>query len=423
MNKEKIMALIRAKEEKKAGLVTRSNASTDVAELRSLHEQLNAINEDIRELRSMAEALPPEDTDVSQRTKAVNGDKNVPKTGAESEGDESRSKTFTPDVGFRSVEKVSLAGGEVAEKRARETRGKELKEGRSVTVASGNIIIPQHQGTVLNATFNQVSGLLDGVTPVMLNGGESYEEAYMKPYGDNADYTAEGADYTNVDNTYGYAKMSKTKVTAYSEISNEVRKLPAIDYESTVVTGIKDRMRMKLTRDILVGDGKEGHLTGIFSADATAISAASDKTMAKIDNTTLDEIIFSYGGDENVEDAATLILNKADLKAFSQLRTTDGKKYHTIIVRGNSGTIDGIPYIINSACKAVSATATAAGDYCMAYGPLSAYKLAVFSDTDIQRSTDYKFKQGMIANRGEVYVGGNVVKYNGFLRIKKAATA
>ena len=56
----------------------------------------------------------------------------------------------------------------------------------------------------------------------------------------------------------------------------------------------------------------------------------------------------------------------------------------------------------------------------MAYGNLKNYQLTIFSDIDVKRSTDYKFKEGMIANRGVVFAGGNVVSYNGFLRIKKS---
>ena len=163
-------------------------------------------------------------------------------------------------------------------------------------------------------------------------------------------------------------------------------------------------------------------MTGIFSTAAAAIDAGTDLSISTIDNTTLNNIIFSYGGDEAVEDQAVLLLNKGDLKAFSQLRTTDGKPFHTIVTNGNTGTIDGIPFIINSAASAISKPATTAGAYCMAYGSLSNYKLVVFSDLDVQRSTDYKFKEGMIAHRGEVYAGGNVVAYNGFIRVKKAVS-
>ncbi|HFK2719154.1 TPA: phage major capsid protein, partial [Escherichia coli] len=154
----------------------------------------------------------------------------------------------------------------------------------------------------------------------------------------------------------------------------------------------------------------------------TAIDAATDLEISEIDNTTLDEIIFSYGGDEDVEDAAVLILNKKDLKAFAKLRSSDGKKVHTIVSNGNKGTIDGIPFLINSACKAISDAATADGGYVMAYGPLSNYQFTIFSEMDVQRSTDFKFKQGMIAHKGVVFAGGNVVSKNGFLRVKKAPT-
>ncbi|MBR0059917.1 MAG: phage major capsid protein, partial [Selenomonadaceae bacterium] len=61
------------------------------------------------------------------------------------------------------------------------------------------------------------------------------------------------------------------------------------------------------------------------------------------------------------------------------------------------------------------------GDYCMAYGSLSNYLLAEFSPMEVKRSDDYKFREGMAAFRGNCFFGGNVVRRNGFLRIKKSA--
>jgi len=116
-----------------------------------------------------------------------------------------------------------------------------------------------------------------------------------------------------------------------------------------------------------------------------------------------------------------LILSKVDLKAFSQLRTANGEVFHVIVTHGNTGTIDGIPYIINSACKILSSITTTVGSYCMAYGPISNYKLVNFSNLNVQRSTDFKFATGQIAHRGSIFVGGNVVAQNGFLRVKKVA--
>ncbi len=90
----------------------------------------------------------------------------------------------------------------------------------------------------------------------------------------------------------------------------------------------------------------------------------------------------------------------------------------TLINNGNTGTINGVQYIINSSAGTLSTAAD--GDYLMAYGPLSNYEMAVFSKTDVKRSDDVKFKEGMIAHRGSVFAGGNVVAQNGFLRVKKA---
>ena len=59
----------------------------------------------------------------------------------------------------------------------------------------------------------------------------------------------------------------------------------------------------------------------------------------------------------------------------------------------------------------------------MAYGNPLNYQLTIFSDPEIKKSTDYKFKEGMVCHRGVVFAGGNVVSANGFIRIKKAAKA
>lgn len=302
-----------------------------------------------------------------------------------------------------------------------EKRGLDLKENRSITVSSGDLVLPKHTASDIKGTFNQVSSLIDAVAHVPLNGGESYERAYEKGHGEGG-YTDESADYKDTDVQFGYATINKTKITAYSEESEETQKLPNANYSGVIVGGVNKSLRKKITKEILIGDGGAGHLVGIFSDKATAIVPSTDLIISKIDADTLDNIIFSYGGDEDVEDTAVLILNKKDLKAFAMLRDADGKKQYDVKTNGNTGTIDSVPYIINSACKAVSDTTTKDNDYVMAYGPLSNYELATFSPTDIRRSDDFKFKQGMVAHRGSVFIGGNVAAHNGFLRVKKAPT-
>lgn len=420
--KDKLLKLLKAKEERKVKLGKKINETEDVKELREINAELETLNDEILDLRSMIDAVEAKgkETDDNKETQEERDedDKGVEKRTASPFGPTEILAAFGLGTGQASTEEEKRA----KEKEEAEKRGKALKEKRAVTVSSSDIILPQHQAGDIRPTFGEVSSLIDRVTLKPLLGGESFTQPYVKGYGEGG-YTGEGQDYADAEPIFGYAEINKSKVAAYAEDSEEVLRLPAAAYDAEVQKGIRIAVRKKLAREILIGNGGTNELVGIFSENATAIDPETDLELATIDNNTLDEIIFSYGGDEEVEDAAVLILNKKDLKAFSRLRTTDGKKFHDIKTNGNTGTIDGIPFIINSACKALTDDSTQEGDYCMAYGPLSNYMLAIFSDLEIKRSEDYKFKQGMIAHRGSVFVGGNVVSKNGFLRIKKASQA
>lgn len=320
------------------------------------------------------------------------------------------------EVETRKIEKpgVDKMDKEMELRKAAEQRGQDLIELRTVTVGSSNIIMPRIDSNVINPTFNEVSSLIDRVTARFLPGGETFRQPYITGFG-TGDYKAESDDYATAEPTFNYATINKAKITAYAEDTEEVLKLSVADYDSVVVRGITEAVRKKISKEILIGAGTTNTLTGIFVS--TVINSATDKAITDIDETTLDEIIYSFGGNEDVEGTSVLILNKLDLKKFATLRTNDGEKIYTVINNGNTGTIDGVPYIINSECKA-TATATS-GQYLMAYGPLSNYTMAVFSALDVQRSTDFLFKKGQIAHRGSIFAGGNVTAKDGFLRVKK----
>lgn len=329
-------------------------------------------------------------------------------------------------------------GSEDPKAKAKDTRGKAIKDGKNVkfsakavtknvkALTSADAAMPVHTAADVNETFNDVSSLVDRVKNVQLEGGETYQRGFVKSYGDGAGTTAEGADYNPSEPTFGYVTIKKEKITAYTEEPEEMVKLPNADYDSVVEGSVTKAIRRYLSRQILIGDGSTSKFKGIFHNPTEEAEQVIDPktditTITAIDDGTLDEIIYSYGGDEEVEDVAVLILNKKDLKAFAKLRDKQGRKVYTIVNHGNTGTIDGVPYIINSACKAISDTKTEAGDYNMAYGPLQNYEMAIFSDIDARKSTDYKFKQGQIAYRADIFAGGAVAAYNGFVRVKKAS--
>lgn len=323
--------------------------------------------------------------------------------------------------------------GADAKNQAHTKSGKALKDGKAVkyqaktlakpmntiTTATG-VVMPKHTSPDIAPTFNNVSSLIDRVKTVPLPGGESYQRPFVKSYGDGAGSTAEGADYNTSEPEFGYADIVREKITAYAEEPEEMQKLPDADYDGVVEESVVRAIKRYASRQILIGPGGTGKFRGIFFNPTKAQDDIIDRntditTITAIDDATLDEIIYSYGGDEEVEDIAVLILNKKDLKKFAKLRDKQGRKVYTIVNHGNTGTIDEVPYIINSACGEIGGTADT---YCMAYGPLSNYEVAVFSDIDAQKSTEYKFKQGQIAYKACVFMGGNVVAKNGFIRVK-----
>ncbi|MCL2521260.1 MAG: phage major capsid protein [Erysipelotrichales bacterium] len=304
-----------------------------------------------------------------------------------------------------------------------EERGVALKEGRVVKIAQDEILLPNHVNTTLAPyPFAQVSNLADQVSLVKFKGGETYQKSFVKAQTEMAGYTKEGEDYKEVEPEFGYVTITKCKLTAYTEITEEVEKLPAIEYDAEVIKNIKLSLKRKISHELLRGNGSASNFTGLFSKEAVALADCDDLKISEINENTLDDIIFAYGADEDVETGgASLILNKNDLRSFAGLRTKDGRKLHSIDYVKQ--TIDGIPYIINSNCYALTNPKTKEGSYCMAYGALKNYEIAIFSPIDIAKSTDYKFRQGIIGFKASVFMGGNVIGYQGFVRIAKGAAS
>lgn len=400
---EKLRKILKRKKEIRAKLDAQIQGTIELTE-----EEIKALQGELENLNEEEEAAVEEAEQDEQRKNAEeltkrsqNGNmqlRRIAKPGEEI-GNQEEERELTP-----------------AEKRQ---RGKDLKEQRAITVGSSEIIAPRHTAEGLTKTFNEVSTLVDLVKVTPLNGGEAYQRGYVAGYGEGGAQDDETGDYEDVETKFNYADINKQEITAYQEQPKAVKKLADAAYGDEIVKGIGISIKKKLSKAILTGYKQ---IVGIFqNPNKFAINKNTDIGISSIDENTLDEIVYTYGGDEDVENDAALILNKKDLKAFKKVRYPDGKKVYEIVNNGNTGTIDGIPFVINSACKAISDATTNVDDYCMAYGSLSNYELAVFSDLEVEESNDYKFKQGQIAHRGDGFFGGNVVAKNGFVRVKKAA--
>lgn len=409
---------------------------------------LKKLNEKKEELRKKLENAKPEELAEIRKEIEELKDVEVEEEKTDEMDERSLLKGAIEDLEKRNIkpanakiiEKSNKEERKVEEEKIIEERAKDLKEGkavkiafdsaeqRSVSVSGGTILVPKKYKNEISESFNAVSGIVDMLNTVPLNGGESYSVAFEKGYGEG-DYTTEGGEYKDIDVETDYVETGRAKITSYIEVTKEVKKLPAATYLALISKRVTSSIKKKIGAQAIVGAGTTNTIKGIYNADTKVMpteDGTSDIELAEIDADTLNEITFAYGGNEDVEAPQTLILSKDDLKAFAKVKTPDGKFVYSITKNGARGTIsykDGglaVPFVINSACNSISKTTTTVGKYTMIYGSLMDFELPVFSDLEVQESTDYQFKKGMICYRADAIVGGTVSKYNGFVRVKKA---
>lgn len=413
-------------EEKKKELLAKIENAKDMEELRSLQEELNSLKEEERKAEEEKSKLEEERALLRKDAEGI-----------EVKNNDTEDRSL---INARKIEKPEEEKRNMEEdKKIAEERGQALKDGkaikvdyedRAVTVSSGSVLVEKKYKREIDESFQGVSALVDRVNSIQLDGGDSYSVAFEKTY-DEGDYTAEGADYTEAEPETDYVETGRAKITAYAEVTEELTKLPNANYQALVIKRVRDAIRKKMGGQIIVGAGTNNTIKGIYNADAKVLptSNGADIELEAIDEDTLNTIVFAYGGDEAIEDEQVLILSKKDVEAFSKVKDTTGRFVYKITRNGQTGRIGyaqggvDVPFVINSACNALSNTSTATGNFTMIYGALSSFEMPVFSPLEIKESKDYKFKQGIIAYRGDVIVGGTVSKYKGFVRIKKKAVA
>lgn len=405
-----------------------SEIKVRLKELRS--SVATAKDEELDGISTEIDSLTTEYGNLEKRLKAQNAAMRAVMADGEDDAEDDENNDDGEEIEARSVTTLASAGtsekkrakAEEAKKRAAQAEA--WKKMNRTVVLDSSVLVPEHQSSNLTGyPFNQVSSIIDAVNYLTLPNGETYTEPYIVETG-MADYTSQpsaegtGGEYHQVDLEWDQVQVKKTKITAYSEITKELEKTPAANYAGAVEGNITVSIKKKIAKEIVVGDGAEGHFVGIMSA-AVKPNTVVDFNLGTINENTLDELILNYGGEEDIESKMALLLNKLTLLAFSRVRGSDKRKVYTI--NYENGTIDGIKFYTTSNVKSFDAAAT--GDAVIAYGDFNKYRVAIFSGIDTARSEHYKFRQGITAFRGDVFMGGNIMAYHAFSRVFKAASS
>lgn len=291
-----------------------------------------------------------------------------------------------------------------------ETRAKEFaannrmvighEETRSVLVSSGKIATPTGVSGI-NDAFNNVSSIVDQVKVEDCTGMGSNKVAYVKKRA-TADVTAEGADYNESELEFDFVTISPSTVTTIAYLSKQVQKQSPLAYAAKVRECSLNALR-----------AKTGHI--IVSKILNSALVVNKTDITAIDEFALRKIALAYGGNENVVGNAVLYLNKEDLISFGDVRGKNEKKSTFEIIPNkenpNTGVIqDGglsVSYSIHSGLTKGT----------MLYGQPKNCEMDLFSDYEISVSDDFKFGQGLIAVRGDVEMGADVVAAEGFIKV------
>lgn len=310
---------------------------------------------------------------------------------------------------------------------------------KSVTLATGTLAQPTGAGTnIRDPLGNGVGAIIDQVYAQDLTGMASYLEPYVI-----SEFDASGADVATAagtartassDPTYGVAKISPYELTTTSYVDRNIARLTPANYYAKTFAMAMRALRRDTVKMIFNGDGQSTNndMFGIKTAKNVAGSTIfSTLNVTAVDADLLTNLMFAYGGDEELGGNCRLYLNKADLLALGKLRGTNEKRRLFDIVpdagNPNTGTIrEGgtiVPYSIASNLTALSSSsAGSSAIQTMVYGDPMNYELGLFGDYTVRVDESVKAVERMLTILGDAMVGGNLIVDKGFVVATVAAT-
>lgn len=364
---------------------------------KSVKERLQTIKE---ECDALLQEIEDAEAAAAEAAEAVDGE--------ESADGETRSRTRSDSGFMRRCREFQRTG------RMTYTNARSMIM-RAALLSSGTVG-PTGVGGINDAAGNAVSDFIDLIKVTDCTGMTSYKVAYME-----ADPTAaaitEGTVPTESEPTFGSVTLTPSTVGLIAYISREIRKQSPLQYEQKVnesTTRALRRMLSKIAVDAVLA-----------SALNTTMTLTGASGAALFTPHLLSDIILAYGGDEGVDGAAVLVLNKADLKAFAAVRgSNEFLPVYSIIpdaVNPSAGVIkdnNGLScrYCLNKNVTALStATLSATAKKGMFYGNPQCAELALWGGVDVDVNDGYKFGEGLLTIRAEVTADADVTVKNGFV--------
>lgn len=402
------------------GAATEEDLSTVAAAVEELEATQKTAKDRLETIKEEIDALLA-DISAAEETAAAAAEEGSADPAAEPDADEARSVRSRSNPEFLRRCKTFQTTGKMHYRSAKSML-------RRSALLSAGAAGPTGIGGLNDPAGVTVSELIDLVKVTDCTGMATYRVAYMVADSAAAAHT-EGTVPTESEPTFAYVDLTPGSVALTSYISREIRKVTPLQYEEKIRESATRALRRKLNKmavDAVVASTLNTTFPCVAPSSASSGAALFTPSL-------LSDLILSYGGDEGIDGAAVLVLNKADLRAFAAVRgeneylpvysiIPDATNPSTGIIKDNNGL--SCRYCLNADVTALSgATLSTTAQKTMFYGNPQCLELAMWGGVDLDANDGYKFGEGLITIRGEVTADADVTVKNGFVIVTGAKSA
>lgn len=329
---------------------------------------------------------------------------------AEVDALEARKKELKEEAEKRNALAAKVANGEVGTVKEEGGKMTELEEramnfaqtgktARSI-VTTGKIAMPTQVGGINDLPENGTD-IVDDVFAVALNGNGEYKVAYKKTASTAEDVT-DGEKIGGTGLVTDYVTISPKEWGVIDEISNQIKKMTPLAYESAVVNSAVSALRDEASNKIV---------------EAIKASSLAEKVTAAIDADYLRTLTIGFKAIKN-KGEVKLYLAREDLVALGKVRGTAEKKPLYTITFDAGTTNSGVISEGGTACAFRILDTLTAGT--QLFGQPQTIEMPMWGDYEVATDEHEKFSSNMIVVRGLQTANADLCAYHGMQIVSNA---
>lgn len=270
-------------------------------------------------------------------------------------------------------------------------------------LATGKIAKPSKAGGI-SPLAEANTELVDDVHSFALEGNGSWTVGYKKKHASAADVT-DGAEIGGEGAQFDYVTINPDEVGVTDTVSNQVKKMTPVMYESEVVSSALYALRAKLTGKIVA---------------AVKASELVEKVTLALDQNFLRDALIGFKALRN-KGETILYISREDFSTLGRIRGTSEKKPLYSITYDPGTTLSGILTEGGLAVKFRILDELTKGT--QLFGQPMTIDMPMWDDFEVKTDESQYFTKNQIAVRGLQTAGADLVVYHGMQIITQTVVA